>query len=254
MNGNVKVYLMLAILLLWVHTLFTAHELVSLESQLQAGGDADGPMKHITAALTRNASTQRGLFRFPSSHGFAGGGLSLGADDGFARAMPPATHVAPQRVPATGGGAPWPQDPPAALRGGGGGGGDGSSGGARGDDEEEEEEFHVIFSTDCSAYQHWQSLTCFYSAQRVGQRGTITRIASGCTPEEERAVAALHERLPGQFKVHFTPDFKEDKKTGKRYDFFNKVRERKRPCDWPLRHHQAASRHRPPFLLSPLRP
>jgi len=35
-------------------------------------------------------------------------------------------------------------------------------------------------------------------------------------------VEALHRRLPSQFKVHFTPDFKEDKKTGKRYDFFNK--------------------------------
>lgn len=35
-------------------------------------------------------------------------------------------------------------------------------------------------------------------------------------------VEALHRLLPAQFKVHFTPDFKEDKKTGKRYDFFNK--------------------------------
>ena len=56
----------------------------------------------------------------------------------------------------------------------------------------------------------------------MGQRGPITRIASGCTPEEETAVSALHALLPAQFKVHFTPDFKEDKKTGKRYDFFNK--------------------------------
>jgi hypothetical protein len=28
MNGNVKVYLALAIVVLWAHTLFTAHELV----------------------------------------------------------------------------------------------------------------------------------------------------------------------------------------------------------------------------------
>jgi len=28
MNGNVKVYLALAIVILWAHTLFTAHELV----------------------------------------------------------------------------------------------------------------------------------------------------------------------------------------------------------------------------------
>jgi hypothetical protein len=79
------------------------------------------------------------------------------------------------------------------------------------------DEFHVIFSTDCSAYQHWQSIVCFYSAARVGQRGTITRIASGCTAQEEADVRDLHSRLPRQFRVHFTPDFKEDKKTGKRY-------------------------------------
>ena len=85
-----------------------------------------------------------------------------------------------------------------------------------------EDEFHVVFSTDCSAYQHWQSIACFYSAQRVGQRGTLTRIASGCTPEEEQDVGALHRLLPAQFQVHFTPDFKEDKKSGKRYDFYNK--------------------------------
>lgn len=69
---------------------------------------------------------------------------------------------------------------------------------------------------------HSISIKTVVTSHQVGQKGTITRIASGCTEEEQRHVETLHSYLPSQFKVHFTPDFKEDKKTGKRYDFFNK--------------------------------
>lgn len=36
---------------------------------------------------------------------------------------------------------------------------------------------HIIFSTDCSAYQDWQSIVLFYSARTVKQPSPITRIA-----------------------------------------------------------------------------
>lgn len=62
----------------------------------------------------------------------------------------------------------------------------------------------------------------YYSAQAVGQPGPVTRIASGCSDEEKAALLKMHKHLSSQFRIHFTPDFSLDKKTGKRYLFFNK--------------------------------
>ena len=83
---------------------------------------------------------------------------------------------------------------------------------------------HVLFSTDCSPFQNWQAVVLFYSAAAAGQRGPLTRIASGCSAEEQASLAAMHAELSPQFRVHFTPDFSRDKKTGKKYLFFNKPR------------------------------
>ena len=70
-----------------------------------------------------------------------------------------------------------------------------------------ETEVHVVFSTDCSPYQHWQSINVWYSARAVGQRGPVTRIASGCAAEEARKVAAewLEIDPTGTFRAHFAP-------------------------------------------------
>ena len=38
----------------------------------------------------------------------------------------------------------------------------------------------IHFSTDCTSYQHWQAMTLLESAERVGQRGAIVRVVSGC--------------------------------------------------------------------------
>ena len=84
--------------------------------------------------------------------------------------------------------------------------------------------FHVVFSTDCSFFQSWQSLMLFYSATQVKQQGAITRIASGCDEAAKNELRDLYKKLypGGQFNVHFTPDFKHDGKSGKKYDFYNK--------------------------------
>ena len=81
---------------------------------------------------------------------------------------------------------------------------------------------HVIFSTDCKPYQDWQSLVLFHSAHTVGQKGAITRIASGCTDEKAAELKALYQRLWPNYHIHATPDFKKDGKTKKSYDFYNK--------------------------------
>lgn len=92
--------------------------------------------------------------------------------------------------------------------------------------------YHLVFSTDCSPYQHWQSYLLFYSALKVGQPGRVTRIASGCSQEEATEITYWHEQhirspLSSRFGLHLTPHFshvKTDKgeDTGKDYKFFNK--------------------------------
>jgi len=94
-------------------------------------------------------------------------------------------------------------------------------------------EMHVVFSTDCGDFQHWQSYLFFYSALRVGQHklGYVTRIASGCDTGEEAKVRAWHDlhvsrAMSERFTVHFTPHFssvaQDGEKEGKQYLFFNK--------------------------------
>lgn len=43
-----------------------------------------------------------------------------------------------------------------------------------------DDRFYLVFSTDCTGYQNWQSLAIFLSADDVRQPGTLIRIASGC--------------------------------------------------------------------------
>jgi len=81
---------------------------------------------------------------------------------------------------------------------------------------------HVVFSTDCTFFQDWQTMLVFYSAMAVGQKGAITRIASGCDEAKQATLVALYKKLFPKYHVHFTPDFKKDKKSGKKYDFYNK--------------------------------
>ena len=81
---------------------------------------------------------------------------------------------------------------------------------------------HIIFSTDCEKFQDWQTIALFHSATVVGQKGHITRIASGCDDEKKKVLTELYAKLYPQYYVHFTPDFKKDAKTGKKYNFYNK--------------------------------
>ena len=91
--------------------------------------------------------------------------------------------------------------------------------------------YHLIFSTDCSAYQHWQSYLMFHSAYKVNQPGTITRIASGCSDKESKEAIEWHEQhvtniMGERFKLHLTPHFSgvkdADGNTVGDYKFFNK--------------------------------
>lgn len=86
----------------------------------------------------------------------------------------------------------------------------------------DDDSVHIVFSTDCTPYQDWQTLVMFHSAKIVGQVGPITRIASGCSEEKQQQLTALYAKLWPHYHVHYTPDFKKDGKTKKKYDFYNK--------------------------------
>jgi hypothetical protein len=94
----------------------------------------------------------------------------------------------------------------------------------------EDTPIHVVFSTDCSPYQHWQSYQLFLSALKIRQPGRITRIASGCTEEEKISIRQWHDEhiaiLSKRFGLHLTPHFSSVKdESGNKvgdYEFFNK--------------------------------
>mmetsp|Transcript_16735 Transcript_16735/g.39481 ORF Transcript_16735/g.39481 Transcript_16735/m.39481 type:complete len:544 (-) Transcript_16735:137-1768(-) len=91
--------------------------------------------------------------------------------------------------------------------------------------------YHLIFSTDCSPYQHWQSYLVYYSAMLVRQPGHVTRIASGCQDEEAKAIQDWFQQhiaiMSTRFHLQLTPHFSSvtndgGKATGQDYKFFNK--------------------------------
>lgn len=92
-------------------------------------------------------------------------------------------------------------------------------------DDTDEPMHQVVFSTGCTTFQDWQSYIFFYHAFKAGQPGHVTRIASGCTPEQARELKQLHkeriEIMSDRFHLHLTPDFMEIK-PGLRYKFANK--------------------------------
>ncbi|GKY98591.1 hypothetical protein MPSEU_000815800 [Mayamaea pseudoterrestris] len=90
--------------------------------------------------------------------------------------------------------------------------------------------YHLVFSTDCSPYQHWQSYLVYYSAMKVHQPGHVTRIASGCDPMEAAAMTDWFNRevqyMSTRFHLQLTPHFSDVKNDKGEsigdYKFFNK--------------------------------
>jgi hypothetical protein len=72
---------------------------------------------------------------------------------------------------------------------------------------------HVVFSTDCSNYQHWQSISSYYALRRAGHLGRVTRIVSGCDNSlredeirsEMKTLGRRSYSSSMSLEVHFTP-------------------------------------------------
>jgi hypothetical protein len=85
-----------------------------------------------------------------------------------------------------------------------------------------EDDYHIVFSTGCSEFQDWQSIGVYSSAEAVGQRGVVTRIASGCTAEQEVAIRHATSHLPKRCRVHFAPGTQVKDHRGSTYKYANK--------------------------------
>lgn len=99
-------------------------------------------------------------------------------------------------------------------------------------------QYQLIFSTGCSAFQDWQSYIFFFHAAKVlksaeaprssMENSHVTRIASGCTPEDAEAMKKLHKEQieimspRKNFHLHLTPDFSYVHGGTKSYKYFNK--------------------------------
>lgn len=88
--------------------------------------------------------------------------------------------------------------------------------------EETDESYHLVFSTGCSEFQDWQSIGIYSSAQAMGQRGIITRIASGCTKKQEESLRAAMRHLPKNTRIHFAPNTDVKDHYGHFYKYANK--------------------------------
>lgn len=88
--------------------------------------------------------------------------------------------------------------------------------------DETDESYHLVFSTGCSEFQDWQSIGVYSSAEAVGQRGIITRIASGCTPMQEQSLRHAISHLPDRCRIHFAPDTDVKDHNGHFYKYANK--------------------------------
>ena len=69
---------------------------------------------------------------------------------------------------------------------------------------------HIIYTTDCRRYQHWQAVALEHTWARLRHPGSLTRIVSGCADAAaRRAVNSTAFRFADRprFHVHFTPTY-----------------------------------------------
>uniref|UniRef100_K3WNV0 Hydroxyproline O-arabinosyltransferase-like domain-containing protein n=1 Tax=Globisporangium ultimum (strain ATCC 200006 / CBS 805.95 / DAOM BR144) TaxID=431595 RepID=K3WNV0_GLOUD len=70
------------------------------------------------------------------------------------------------------------------------------------------DDIHFVFSTTCESYQDWQSQVLAHSFERVKQRGSLTRIISGCKTDEDLKTVLARSMATSPFmRVHVTKKF-----------------------------------------------
>ncbi|KAE9075420.1 hypothetical protein PF010_g24308 [Phytophthora fragariae] len=74
--------------------------------------------------------------------------------------------------------------------------------------QEGSDELHFVFTTSCEPYQDWQSEALAQSFARVGQRGALTRIVSGCSDDAVKELLRRTHKSSPHLRVHVTRDFR----------------------------------------------
>lgn len=67
---------------------------------------------------------------------------------------------------------------------------------APGQDDGNDKKLHIIFSSGCNWFQHWQSELLLATAFHAGQRGRVTRIVSGCHDKSAENVKHASQTFP----------------------------------------------------------
>lgn len=71
-----------------------------------------------------------------------------------------------------------------------------------------QDDVHIVFSMSCDQGRRVMLQTILqYSAEAVGQRGPITQILSGCSPEQQARILREEPALYYDFRRHFTPAY-----------------------------------------------
>lgn len=101
-----------------------------------------------------------------------------------------------------------------------------------------EPHYYMVFSTSCTDQQHWESLVFFYHAYKVGQRGNVTRILSGCNPQEGKAAVQFFQSYiqpwSPNFHLHLTPNFADAHKADRQHSYRSSYKYMNKP--FGLRH------------------
>lgn len=74
--------------------------------------------------------------------------------------------------------------------------------------QEGSDELHFVFTTSCEPYQDWQSEALAQSFARVGQRGALTRIVSGCSDDAVKELLRRTQKSSPHLRIHVTRDFR----------------------------------------------
>ncbi|TDH71059.1 hypothetical protein CCR75_002804 [Bremia lactucae] len=69
------------------------------------------------------------------------------------------------------------------------------------------DDVHFVFTTSCEQYQDWQSEALAQSFARVGQRGALTRIVSGCSDTILKDLVRRTRKSSPHLRIHVTRDF-----------------------------------------------
>lgn len=85
---------------------------------------------------------------------------------------------------------------------------------------DDDKKLHIIFSSGCNWFQHWQSELVLATANFVKQRGRITRIVSGCHDRSAEKISHRHQTFPSGLNDLLVPFERLNRSTNENFGLF----------------------------------